>query len=88
MGTVIRIVYGYDAEAICAKNRNTTPEDKTQKKKSYNTNYSQVVSHPSTRFANIRLTSEIGRDPVKLMCMVVAESENLQSYLNKYSYIY
>ena len=39
---------------------------------SYNTDYSQVVSHPSTRSANTRLTSEIGRDPVKLVCMVVA----------------
>ena len=41
--------------------------------KNYNTNYSQVISHPSTKFANTRLTSEIGRDPVELVCMVVAE---------------
>ena len=40
---------------------------------SYNTSYSQVVSYPSTRLANTRLTSEIGRDPVELACMVVAE---------------
>jgi hypothetical protein len=53
-------------------------------KKSYNTDYSQVVSHPSTRPANTRLTSEIGRDPVKLMCMVVAENENSSLILSFY----
>ncbi len=54
--------------------QNTNP---LQKSKSYNTRYSQVVPHPSTRRANTRLTSEIGRDPVKLACMVVAENELL-----------
>lgn len=33
-------------------------------KKNYSTQYSQVISHPSTNCANISLTSEIGRDPV------------------------
>ena len=42
-------------------------------KGNYNTCYSQVVSHPSTKQANTRLTSEIRRDPVQLVCMVVAE---------------
>jgi len=46
-----------------------------QKWQNYNTDYSQAVSHPSTRSANNRLTSEIGRDPVELVCMVVAEKE-------------
>ena len=41
--------------------------------KSYNTRYSKVVPHPSTRRANRGLTSEIGRDPVEPQCMVVAE---------------
>jgi hypothetical protein len=42
-------------------------------KKSCNTSYSQVVSHLSTRLANTRLTSEIERDPVELVCMVATE---------------
>ena len=43
-----------------AKNRNAL----TQYKKSYSTQYSQVVPHPSTNCANTSLTSEIRRDPV------------------------
>lgn len=32
--------------------------------KNHSTLYSQVVPHPSTNNANMRLTAEIGRDPV------------------------
>ena len=35
-----------------------------KKTKSYSTQYSQVVPHLSTNYANTSLTSEIGRDPV------------------------
>lgn len=38
------------------------------KSKSYSTQYSQVVPHPSTNYANTSLTSEIRRDPV-LSCV-------------------
>jgi hypothetical protein len=43
---------------------------KIKSAKNYNTGYSQVVSHPSTMTANTRLTSEIRRDLVQLVCMV------------------
>lgn len=37
---------------------------RAQKAKSYSTQYSQVVPHLSTNYANTSLTSEIGRDLV------------------------
>jgi hypothetical protein len=54
---------------------NQTQSLRFQKSKSYNTRYSQVVTDPSTKRANIWLTAEIRRDPVKQMCMVVAEKK-------------
>jgi len=76
---------GTVSDAIKQNSQSPTPgspggrwECKPSKKaKNYNTDYSQVVSHPSTRSANARLTSEIRRDPVKLVCMVVADDEVL-----------
>jgi hypothetical protein len=37
---------------------------KKKQTKSYSTQYSQVVPHPSTNYANSWLTAEIERDPV------------------------
>ena len=39
-------------------------QTKKTSEKNYSTQYSQVVPHPSTNYANISLTSEIRRDPV------------------------
>lgn len=44
--------------------------------KSYSTCNSQVVSYPSTKQANSELTAEIGRDPVSLECMAVADNHD------------
>lgn len=44
---------------------NPIPRLVPTKSKSYSTQYSQVVPHPSTNYANTRLTSEIRRDPVR-----------------------
>ena len=54
---------GATVEGYHQRVSSTTTASK-KKTKSYSTQYSQVVPHLSTNYANTSLTSEIGRDPV------------------------